>query len=286
MSASATTSFSSSTRPKRPKRTWPPGTTRPRCSPKPAARAARDERSLPSSSLTRISVSSTRTHPTNRGSWRPNPVRNPRGRKKYFFVLLYMQVYFLSFTNADAPSSLLLLRRSNTAPRGAGSGYLGNCAQFEFPSVHVHLTSSKRFQSGRTKTFRARHRVRRPPEARSSIRRALAGSLAEVDATSILDERDSIRRRRRRRRHGRPPRDGSRNARWDAAHRNAGESTLAENARRGGRSGDYTPSWDSGARSWTHSRVTRVPPVRIAGDVVRGGGFQVSARARSRLFAR
>ena len=90
MSASATTSFSSSTRPKRPKRTWPPGTTRPRCSPKPAARAAQDERSLPSSRLTRISVSSTRTHPSNRGSWRPNPVRNPRGRKKYFFVLLYI----------------------------------------------------------------------------------------------------------------------------------------------------------------------------------------------------
>ena len=46
-----------------------------------------------------------------------------------------MQVTFVSFTNADAPSSLLLLRRSNTAPRGAGSGYLGNCAQFEFPAV-------------------------------------------------------------------------------------------------------------------------------------------------------
>jgi hypothetical protein len=191
-----------------------------------------------------------------------------------------MQVYFVSFTNADAPSSLLLLRRSNTAPRGAGSGYLGNSAQFEFPAVHDIETVS---MSEERKRFV--HRVR-PPEARSSIRRALAGSRAEVDATSILDERDSIRRRRRRRRHGRPPRDGSRNARWDAAHRNAGESTLAENARRGGRSGDYTPSWDSGARSWTHSRVTRVPPVRIAGDVVRGGGFQVSARARSRLFAR
>ena len=95
MSASATTSFSSSTRPKRPKRTWPPGTTRPRCSPKPAARAARDERSLPSSRLTRFSDSSTRTHPTKRGSWRPNPVRNPRGRKKYFFVHIYASVFFV-----------------------------------------------------------------------------------------------------------------------------------------------------------------------------------------------
>ena len=231
---------------------------------------------------TRRDRSAVCAHPTKRGSWRPNPVRNPRGRKKYFFVLLY--ICKCLFCHSPTPTRP---RRSSFS--GVQTLRRGERVAAIWVTCTVRISGRSRrngFDLRRTKTFRARHRVRRPPEARSSIRRALAGSLAEVDATSILDERDSIRRRRRRRRHGRPPRDGSRNARWDAAHRNAGESTLAENARRGGRSGDYTPSWDSGARSWTHSRVTRVPPVRIAGDVVRGGGFQVSARARSRLFAR
>ena len=70
-----------------------------------------------------------------------------------------------------------------------------------------------------------------------------------------------------------------------SAHRDAGERILAENARRG-EGGDSTPSWGSDARSWIYPRAMCVPPVRISGDVVRGGGLQVSARARSRLYAR
>ena len=61
---------------------------------------------------TRRDRSAVRAHPTKRGSWRPNPVRNPRGRKKYFFVLLYICKCLLC--HSPTPTRP---RRSSRAPR-------------------------------------------------------------------------------------------------------------------------------------------------------------------------